>query len=449
MFVKNKMNYKTILSTLEIFNNIEPMDFEKVKFVGDCHGDLLQFLFPLAGIISVEYIKKVNSQNIIFKSVNVKILKNFKKPIIYYLGDLFSSFDNEMDYVIEQIIFQILHSSKIVKWIVGNHDILKFEKIVDDRILKLIQQDKIVLCEKFKGRLLSHTCFTYQILHRFFHKTFNITRKIRNSSDIISLINNTFYNLVKEKRFKDIINDDILWNRIQNDCFKSIVGHTPGLCHYCSYDDIDENLFLDVNCFEFIDINEYIEKNVEQDFKSNFSLQNVLTETTTYAGRCKQVFKNDMFSTEDETEEENKDNLRHVAVIDFGCSYEKNDVKFGYLGISMPDFLYYDTCGIYKLTNFPVYIYLYTEHGIEIKTLTKEIAFSHIDSAVLINHIIFKNDKPLIIKRHYCDVAVYVYEFINEFKDKLTLIKFVCMLFIIVLISSVTVMVINSLNYLS
>lgn len=436
------MNYETIKQIIEIFNNSDNIvKLEKTKFVGDCHGDLFQFLLPLSKIIYINF----NQQE---QNLKIKILKNFKKPIVYYLGDLFSSNDNEMDFIIEEIVFQILNSSRIIKWIIGNHDIQKFnDKFIEQRrILNLIQENKIVLCDSFKGRLLSHTCFNSCILNNFISisETVEFSKQTKNFYEIIKIINNVFYNLIKEKQYDKLKNHSILWNRLQNDCFKSIVGHSPGLRFYLSFEDIDENLYMNIKgntyygeleILSFFELfNDFYCNNIEIK-NENIKIKNIISECSTYKGRCKQIFKNnDILSTEDETDEVNKDNLKHISVIDFGCSYDKNNSKYGYAGISIPDYLYYDTCGIYKLTNYPIYIYLYTSDGIEIKEISKQSAFSHISSSTLINYIYIENEKPVIIKKRFCDASVYVYRFISEFENKIILLNFVSLFMVIILV---------------
>lgn len=465
------MDFKTILTIINIFNNEnEYVDFEKIKFIGDCHGDLFQFLAPLTKIIKIDYSRTIDEHNILSTNVNIKLLKNFKKPVIYYLGDLFSTHkkDNEMDFVIEKIIFQILHSSRIVKWIIGNHDMEKFNHkfIIENRILDLINDGKLILCDSFKGRILSHTCFSSSIVKCFMEFSNITSPKNISSSALTSIINKIFYDLVKNEQFKELKQTNILWNRIQNNCFKSIVGHTPGLRHYNTYEEIDKELFLNIKrihkrsySFDEYDLltkedlyplkinsNSY-ENNISPNLFTYLSKKipiNTITECSTFKGRCKQVFKNDnIYSTEDETDEQNKDNLKHVAVIDFGCSYDKSTSPYSYFGISIPDFLFYDGHGIYNLTNLPVYTYTYTTYGIRIDKISKKEAFHHMGAALIINYIYFNNDEAYVLKKQHCDAAVYIHEFIDEFKNDFMLLNFVKILIFMLLIICIIVKIIS------
>lgn len=469
------MDFKTILTIINIFNNEnEYVDFEKIKFIGDCHGDLFQFLAPLTKIIKINCSRTIDKYNILSTNVNIELLKNFKKPIIYYLGDLFSTNqkDNEMDFIIEKIIFQILHSSKIVKWIVGNHDMEKFNHkfIVENRILELIRDEKIILCDSFKGRILSHTCFSSSIV-KFFMKFSNINSpRIISPTTLTNIINKIFYDMVKNDKFDKLRNSNILWNRIQNNCFKSIVGHTPGLRHYNAYEEIDKELFLNIEHkhkrsysfgeFDLLTKEDLYSMKINYDlYKDNISSNlltyllkkipiNTITECSTFQGRCKQVFKNnDIYSTEDETNDQNKDNLKHVAVIDFGCSYDKSTSPYSYFGISIPDFLFYNGHGIYKLTDLPVYTYIYTTYGIRIDRMTKKEAFNHIEAALIINYMYLIDDKAYILKKQHCDAAIYVHKFIDEFKNNFVLINFVKKLIFMIIIICIIVKIISSKKY--
>lgn len=474
------MDFKTISTIINTFVNCaEIVEFEKPKFVGDCHGDLFQFLLPLANMISINYKHYIDKYNILNIDVKIDILKIFSSPVVYYLGDLFSTNQgklNEMDYVIEQIIFQILHSSKIVKWIIGNHDIERFNNdyINKYRILNLIESGKILLCDSFKGRILSHTCFTPAIFNKFTEYDFTYGPKKFNIKTLTQIINKKFYDLVKDEKFEQIFNSDIIWNRNQNGCFKSIVGHTPGLRHYLNYEETKQQLFINTthkritrsksfNENEILTIDELNFENIlitdkylkhrnsinnvseystikgidstDEDYKHMVSEYNNISECSTFKGRCKQIFKNDnILDTSDETKLLNKDNLRYVAVIDFGCSYDKSDSPYGYVGISIPDFLYYDGHGIYKLTNLPVYTYLYTVDGIRINKLSKTTTFSRLEADLIINYIYFKDSKNAhIIRTRYCDASIYIHKFIDEFKNENILLKFAINLMMIIL----------------
>lgn len=461
------MDFKTISAIIDIFNNCrEVVELEKIKFVGDCHGDLFQFLMPLAKIISVKCTKTIDKYNIIDINVDVSILKNFSTPVVYYLGDLFSTNQgsyNEADYVIEKIIFQILRSSRLVKWIIGNHDMEKFsaEYVEKYRILNLVDEGKILLCDHFKSRLLSHTCFSASVV-KLFSKLCNapIPYVVTSTANLVALINFVFKDLLSSNSFETLLESDILWNRIQNNCYKSIVGHTPGLRHYIhEFNKDDKQLYVSVKHtrlrshsvgeLELLSFNELDSLKVIDISKNNTNIQiptNVITECSTYKGRCKQIFKNiDIRSTEDETDNKNKDNLRNVAVIDFGCSYDKNDSPYGYIGISIPDFLYYDSYGIYELTNLPVYAYIYTTDGIKIHELNKLEAFDRIKNAHVINYTHINDDNTAyIVKKRYCDASVYVYKFLDEFEDRNYLLECISRFMIMsVLVATIVKVIMN------
>ena len=135
---------------------------------------------------------------------------------------------------------------KIVKWIIGNHDLERFNSdyINKYRILDLIESGKILLCDSFKGRILSHTCFTWAIFNKFTEYDFTNGSKKFNIKTLTNIINKKFYDLVKDEKYEQIFNSDIIWNRNQDGCFKSIVGHTPGLRHYLNYEETKQQLFI-------------------------------------------------------------------------------------------------------------------------------------------------------------------------------------------------------------